>query len=335
MLSIEERNKYLRYIKYERELSKSTIITRRHHLKVLYEMHGDRDITHDDVYNVLCKLKDKKYSSSYRKLFLSSIRQYFKWKNLDPLPTKGLTVTIKKKSLPKTLTPDELEKIYSIRTRSDKYSEVDDTWCISLEFLAKTGLRRSELARLRLDDFDFQKGLIRVDARKTHDERIIPIPPDMHEKLERYAERMLLKPKDYFFHSPLRDGDTQIAGSSVNRELKRRAAAVGIKRNITAHMFRHSFVTELLRQDVSVVKVQRYVGHKRLKTTLIYTHLIIKDLQEAIWKHPLVKKNSNPKIIIKRLIELIKGFGLQDDNRFKFNLSETSSGIKLEVKINH
>ncbi len=78
--------------------------------------------------------------------------------------------------------------------------------------------------------------------------------------------------------------------------MKYRAKAAGITKRVYPHMLRHSFITELLKQDVSVAKVSRLVGHVSTEiTTRVYTHLVVDDLKEASNHHPLVNGNGPKK----------------------------------------
>lgn len=113
-----------------------------------------------------------------------------------------------------------------------------------------------------------------------------------------------------------------------------RLKRLGIKRkNLTPYSLRHSLITRLLEEDVNLFKVQKLVGHHQIETTAHYTHLTTKDLQETIKKHPLIRKSTSPLEILKALINSIRSFQLEEDQRFSFVLEETEKTINLKVKI--
>jgi len=204
--------------------------------------------------------------------------------------------------IPEILSVEEIEKIINFPIRKGKHGESDRFWNLFFELLAKTGMRLGELRNLLVSDLNLTEQIITIRMTKIKEPRIIPIPPDMIEKLKRWIGNK--KPNDYLFpgrSSPICEGACQ-------EELRERAITLGINKRVHPHIFRHSFITELLRQDVSISKVQRIVGHRNLKTTMIYTHLLIDDLKWAMFKHPLIKKNISPQIAKKEIENFLIGF---------------------------
>ncbi|MBM4402672.1 MAG: tyrosine-type recombinase/integrase, partial [Candidatus Cloacimonetes bacterium] len=235
------------------------------------------------------------------------------------------------KKLPQTLSNEEIETIINYN-RPEKVKGTTKKWRLLFHFLAKTGCRSSEVCKLNVEDVDFAQGLFTLKNTKTRVDRIVPIPPDMHKILEHWVvKERNAKPTDSLFPSAY--GKARLTHTNIWAELRERVKQLGLRKNITTHHFRHSFVTELLRQDVSVAKVAQIVGHLHLTTTQMYTHLVIDDLKDAMSRHPLIKKHRDPREILIDLKEKIKGFKLADDPRFDYKISETSTSVSINIRL--
>ncbi len=109
----------------------------------------------------------------------------------------------------------------------------------------------------------------------------------MAERLKRWFTERELLPDDLVFIG--RDGRI-LDRESIRFAIRARAKWAGINRRIYPHLLRHSFCTELLKQDVSMLKVQRLMRHKRITSTQVYADLVVEDLKTALAKHPLIRK---------------------------------------------
>jgi site-specific recombinase XerD len=142
-----------------------------------------------------------------------------------------------------------------------------------------TGMRRAELARLKIGDIDSQRMIIRVVAGKRGKDRDLPLSPALLETLREYWRWR--KPKLYLFptrtghqpgHQPISDKTVWIACS----EAARRA---GIHKRVTPHTLRHSWATHLLEAGTDLRTIQVLLGHGDLETTAQYLHLSQRHLQ--------------------------------------------------------
>ena len=142
-----------------------------------------------------------------------------------------------------------------------------------------TGMRRSELAHLKVGDIDSQRMIIRVVAGKGGKDRDLPLSPTLLEALREYWRWR--KPKLYLFptrtrglpvEEPISDKTVWIACS----EAARRA---GINKRVTPHTLRHSWATHLLEAGTDLRTIQVLLGHGDLKTTAQYLHLSQRHLQ--------------------------------------------------------
>jgi integrase/recombinase XerD len=142
-----------------------------------------------------------------------------------------------------------------------------------------TGMRRSELAHLKVGDIDSQRMIIRVVAGKGGKDRDLPLSPALLETLREYWRWR--KPKLYLFptrtrglpvEEPISDKTVWIACS----EAARRA---GINKRVTPHTLRHSWATHLLEAGTDLRTIQVLLGHGDLETTAQYLHLSQRHLQ--------------------------------------------------------
>jgi len=171
-----------------------------------------------------------------------------------------------------------LHRTYSPRTVKRKIA--------ILELLFATGLRVSELCSLNKEYIDLGDGKILIMGKGAK-ERILQI--GNHEVLSilrRYAEEdaARIHKTGWFFVNRL---SSRISEQSVRFLIKRLCAKANIEQNITPHMFRHSFATLLLEEDVDIRYIQRMLGHSSILTTQIYTQVTVEKQRQILTvKHP-------------------------------------------------
>lgn len=155
-----------------------------------------------------------------------------------------------------------------------------------IELLFATGMRISELCSLKPSDIDLKSGNILIYGKGAR-ERIIQIGNrEVIDALVLYREAFKtdIAVCGYFFVNRLR---RKLSDQSVRFMIDRYARLSGIGQHITPHMFRHSFATLLLEQDVDIRYIQRMLGHSSISTTEIYTHVSnAKQKDILLHKHP-------------------------------------------------
>ena len=147
-----------------------------------------------------------------------------------------------------------------------------------LELLYSAGLRVSEMVNLNLTEIDFVAGLARVRG-KGRKERLVPVGGTALAALNDYLSSNE-RPVDVPFLFGNRFGG-RLTSRSVERILKKYAAACGLSGRITPHTLRHSFATHLLEAGADLRTIQEILGHQNITTTQVYTHLSTKHLKEA------------------------------------------------------
>ena len=192
--------------------------------------------------------------------------------------------------LPIVLSIEEIDSILSVIDVST--SEGTRNYAI-IETLYSCGLRVSELINLRFSDMYFDEGFIRV-VGKGNKQRLVPISDIAIQKIKYWLEyRREIDVKkgyeDFVFVSPRRG--KALSRITVFYFIKQYAEAAGIKKEVSPHVFRHSFATHLLERGANIRVIQEMLGHEKITTTEIYTHVDKTFLrQEIIEHHPRNKK---------------------------------------------
>jgi integrase/recombinase XerC len=159
-----------------------------------------------------------------------------------------------------------------------------------LSILYGTGLRRSELARLNLSDWNREEGTLRIDGQKTGQERCIPVPRIVYHCIENYLphrQNHLIK-KDRPEQPALflnRQGG-RFKASMVSVMVRNTARRASVKLH-SLHQFRHTCASDLLASGASLPEVQRILGHSSVSTTMRYLHIADPERHKALKMHPL------------------------------------------------
>ncbi len=155
-----------------------------------------------------------------------------------------------------------------------------------LELLFATGMRVSELCSISTETINMNNGTIRIYGKGAK-ERIIQIGnPDVRAAVKRYyvAFSEQIQGTGWLFVN--RQGN-HLSDHSVRNMINGYATRAGIEQHITPHMFRHSFATLLLEEDVDIRYIQQLLGHSSITTTQIYTHVTSKKQRDILTtKHP-------------------------------------------------
>jgi integrase/recombinase XerD len=149
-----------------------------------------------------------------------------------------------------------------------------------LMVLYGTGMRRAEIARLKIADIDSQRMVIHVVNGKGGKDRDLPLSPILLETLR--AHWRWLKPQTYLFPSRMhRDCEQPITDKMVWCVCTEAAKRAGIRKRITPHLVRHSWATHLLEAGTDLRTIQFLLGHEDLEVTARYLHLSQQHLQQV------------------------------------------------------
>jgi integrase/recombinase XerC len=154
-----------------------------------------------------------------------------------------------------------------------------------LELAYGAGLRASELVGLDLGDVELEAGTARVRG-KGGKERVVLFGAPACEAVRAYVRSERREPKS---GTPLFTGPSggRLAVRTLQNVVRRHAAAAGLDPSVSPHTLRHSFATHLLDGGADLKSVQQLLGHSRLATTQVYTHVSAERLREAVARaHP-------------------------------------------------
>jgi len=149
-----------------------------------------------------------------------------------------------------------------------------------LMVLYGTGMRRAEVARLKIVDVDSQRMVLHVVNGKGGKDRDLPLSPTLLETLRAYWR--WLKPRTYLFPSRMhRDHEQPISDKTVWHACAEAARKAGIRKRVSPHLLRHSWATHLLEAGTDLRTIQLLLGHEDLETTARYLHLSAQHLHQV------------------------------------------------------
>jgi integrase/recombinase XerC len=194
----------------------------------------------------------------------------------------------KEMKLPKFLYFNELEKIINSIDVSTPLGQRD---FMIFELFYATGVRVGEIINIKIQDIDFDNDLIRVFGKGSK-ERIVPVNSICKKVIKQFVNdaRLFLTTPDVDYLLVNSRGK-QLTTRGIRYILDQVVLKSGVNIGISPHMLRHTFATHLLDEGADLRVVQELLGHERLETTQIYTHVTKHRLQEVYLKaHPRARK---------------------------------------------
>jgi len=203
------------------------------------------------------------YVSALRFLFVKTLRRHFLAEYI-PFPKS-------RKRLPTVLSPEEVIRL--IDAACNLYHRT------LLMTLYSTAIRRAELCRLKVQDIDSQRMMIRINQGKGGRDREVPLSPTLLQTLRVYFRWM--RPTTFLFPGTVKGvrADVPISVNTVWLACRQAAQRAGITKRLSPHSLRHSCASHLLEAGADLRTIQVLLGHSRLEHTLIYLHLSPKHLQ--------------------------------------------------------
>lgn len=233
------------------------------------------DVKYSHLLEFMNKLSSDGVKSNSLARSLSSIRQLFKYLISEKIVKEDPTYFIKtprlRQPLPKVLRVDEVDRLLEVQDESKLEGCRDRAM---FEVLYATGIRVTELVKLKLNNVNFDLGFIIVFGKGAK-ERIVPLGAKAQEKLKSYlaaARSELLKGKTSESLFVTRRGK-HMTRQGFWKLVKMYAVKAEITKPITPHTLRHSFATHLLERGADLRSIQLMLGHSDISTTQIYTHI--------------------------------------------------------------
>jgi integrase/recombinase XerC len=298
---------FLEHLRYERNVSEHTLRNYAidlgqflEHLAPADPATGERreinvrDVDHITIREWLSELHaaQKKKTSIARKL--AALRTFFQFLMREGVvelnPAKLVSTPRLEKKLPNHLSVEDAVRFIETPDVATDLGKRDRA---ILEMLYGTGVRVSELVKMNLHDIDFRNRMVKVRGKRRK-ERIVPFgEPALHALMRYLAE---VRPA-FLNNAPVAERDaeavflnyqgTRITTRSVGRMVDKYIMQCAGIHNISPHALRHSFATHLLDSGADLRDIQELLGHARLSTTQIYTHVSMEKLIEVYDKaHP-------------------------------------------------
>lgn len=292
-------DEFMNYCRYHKKLSDKTIRA----YKIDLSQYGDfsNELSKQALWDYIEYL-NKKYKPKTAKRKLATLKAFIHFLLLQDLidfnPFDKLETTIKEPLLlPKTIPLGVIAKLISFSYQQIVFAKSDYQIRSAvrntaiLELLFATGARVAEICTLRSDNVDLLGNSVKFYGKGSK-ERIIPIENfavlSILRKYHSLFEKEILD-SGYFFVNKL---GRRMTEQSVRNMINFYCKQCGVDMHITPHMFRHSFATLLLEEDVDIRYIQRMLGHSSITTTQIYTHVTSAKQKEILkTKHPRNKLN--------------------------------------------
>ena len=291
----EAADRFLRYLKVERQLSPHTLLNYGRQLAALIQLAGEMKLQSWQqcdaaaVRSFAVRSRRAGLEASSLALRLSALRSFFDWLvgqgELPANPAKGISTPKAPRHLPKNIDVDDVNRLLDI--------DINDPLAVRdramLEVMYGAGLRLSELVNIDCKHLDLDSGEVWVTGKGSK-ERRLPMGRSAVQWLAHWLNlRELFGPDDdALFLSKL---GKRISARNVQKRFAEWGIRQGLNSHVHPHKLRHSFATHMLESSGDLRAVQELLGHANLSTTQIYTHLDFQHLASVYdTAHPRAKR---------------------------------------------
>lgn len=292
-------NKFLDYISVEKRYSQNTLVSYKKDLEdlLLYisETEGTEDLKKVDkkiIRNFIVSLSEKKIQKRSINRKLSSLRSFYLYLlkigeiQVSPLETIPSLKFYAEKQIP--ISEEEMENLGEI-LESESGNSLEK---LIIETLYQTGMRKSELCNILLEQVDFSKSEIFVKG-KGNKQRVVPVSENLLKRMQEYVA--IRKPNEdsgiYFF---VRENGKKLSEKFVYSVVNRYLSLITLKKKKSPHILRHSFATHVLNNGAEISKVKKILGHSSLASTQVYTNGNIEQLKRVFNQaHPRAYKKED------------------------------------------
>ncbi|WP_213196723.1 tyrosine-type recombinase/integrase [Cloacibacterium caeni] len=292
-------DKFLDYISVEKRYSQNTLVSYKKDLEDLLlfisETEGTEDLKKVDkkiIRNFIVSLSEKKIQKRSINRKLSSLRSFYLYLlkigeiQASPLETIPSLKFYAEKQIP--ISEEEMESLGEILEKEPENLLEK----LIIETLYQTGMRKSELCNILLEQVDFSKSEIFVKG-KGNKQRVVPISENLLKQMREYTA--IRKPNEdsgiYFF---VRENGKKLSEKFVYSVVNRYLSLITLKKKKSPHILRHSFATHVLNNGAEISKVKKILGHSSLASTQVYTNGNIEQLKRVFNQaHPRAYKKED------------------------------------------
>lgn len=292
-------DKFLDYISVEKRYSQNTLVSYKKDLEDLLlfisETEGTEDLKKVDkkiIRNFIVSLSEKKIQKRSINRKLSSLRSFYLYLlkigeiQVSPLETIPSLKFYADKQIP--ISEEEMESLGEILEKEPENLLEK----LIIETLYQTGMRKSELCNILLEQVDFSKSEIFVKG-KGNKQRVVPISENLLKQMREYTA--IRKPNEdsgiYFF---VRENGKKLSEKFVYSVVNRYLSLITLKKKKSPHILRHSFATHVLNNGAEISKVKKILGHSSLASTQVYTNGNIEQLKRVFNQaHPRAYKKED------------------------------------------
>ena len=294
---------FLEYCEIEKGHSQMTVQNYDHYLQRFLQWAGDikpETINYELIrkYRLhLNRLRDnlgnelKRKTQNYHVIALRVFLKYLAKRNIKTMPADQIELGEVEEREIQFLEPSEVKALFDA-TNTEKNDLIRLRDRAILEVLYSTGLRVSEVVKLRTDRVNVEKGEFTVKG-KGGKSRVVFLSESASRWIREYSNKRTDSFKALFVrHNPQKENLDQMMNHlhylnprTIQRILIKYSKKAGIQKQVTPHTLRHSYATDLLRNGADLRSVQALLGHASVTTTQIYTHLTDKHLKEIHEKY--------------------------------------------------
>lgn len=285
---------FLDYLRYERNASQRTqneyrddLIAFRTYFKGLGSDITWQTVDADIIRGWMVDMMEKGRKASSVQRRLSAVKSCYRFLLSRGLvekdPARALTPPKKERPLPTFVQDDEMDTLLDVSQAFDNsFKGQRDRLIVTMFY--ETGLRLSELIGMDVQDVDFISHNIRVRHGKGNKQRVVPFGEELAGLMRSYLDRRAEQQAATGTQEPAfflaREGK-RISPRAVQRMVSEKLGMVTFQQKRSPHVLRHSFATTMLNHDADLESVKELLGHSRLQTTEIYTHITFEELKKV------------------------------------------------------
>ena len=288
-------DKYIRYLRYEKNYSLHTEISYSEDLSQFYMFlaeHfadvGIQAVDGDIVRMWIVSLMENKISPRSVNRKLSALKSFYKYLlrvgEVTVNPVKKISGPKTKKPLPAFVNNADMDNVLDDVTVEDSFEALRNRVMIELFYV--TGMRRAELIGLKDVDVDFSASTVQVTGKRNK-QRLIPISDETKFLLQRYIEERDKEIENQSGYLFVKNDGQQLYPMLVHRIVTENLGHIPTLSKTSPHVLRHTFATSMLNNGADINAVKEILGHSSLAATEIYTHTSFEELKKIYNKaHP-------------------------------------------------